>query len=154
MIRPERIVLFTLDDQRYGVALADVERVVRVVAITPLPGGPPFILGVINVQGRVMPVLDLRQRFGLPERPLELSDHLLITRQNGRDLALLVDSAGEVRDCPAPLLTEAVELLPDLPFLAGVVKLPDGLILLQDLEALLTPNEAQAIQELISGDDS
>lgn len=153
MFRPERILLFTLDGQRYGVPLAAVERVVRVVEITPLPGGPEFIRGVINVQGRVMPVLDLRRRFGLAERPLELSDQLLITRSAGGDLALLTDSGSEVRECPEPLVTEAAEILPDLPFLAGVVKLPDGLTLIQNLESLLTPSEAQAIEELVTGGD-
>ena len=151
LIRPERIVLFALDKQLFGVPLMAVVKVVRVVEITPLPGGPAFIRGVINVQGRVMPVLDLRRRFGLAERPLELSDQLLITRSAGRDLALLADSACEVREYPEPMLTAASEIFPDLPFLAGVVKLPDGLILLQDLESLLSPTETRAIDELVTG---
>ncbi|MFA7405015.1 MAG: chemotaxis protein CheW [Pelobacteraceae bacterium] len=148
MTRPDQIVIFTLDEQRYGIPLGVVERVVRTVEITPLPGGPGFIHGVINVQGKILPVLDLRRRFGLPERPVELSDQLIIIRCAARSFALMTDTSCEVRECTEQMRTEAAEILPDLPFLAGVIKLPDGLILLQDPEILLSPGETRTFDEL------
>ncbi|MDD2853048.1 MAG: chemotaxis protein CheW, partial [Desulfuromonadaceae bacterium] len=143
-------VLFrsALDQQRYGLPLGVVERVVRMVEITTVPMNPGFILGVINVQGNIIPVLDLRRRFGLPERPVELSDQLIIIRSAARSFALMTDTACEVRECTEQMQT-AAEILPDLPFLAGVVKLPDGLILLQNPETLLSPDEAAVIDELM-----
>lgn len=149
MTGPVQIVIFALDEQRYGIPLNVVERVVRMVEITRLPAAPGFIHGVINVQGKILPVLDLRNRFGLPERPVELSDQLIIIRCSKRSFALMTDSACEVRECSVQMLTETAEIIPDLPFLTGVAKLPDGLILLQDPEMLITPDETEAIDELI-----
>lgn len=123
------------------------------VEITPLPTGPDFIHGVINVQGNILPVLDLRCRFGLPERPVRLSDQLIILRCATRGFALAVDTVCDVRDCTEQMQTEGVDIIPDLPFLAAVVKLPDGLILLQDPELLLSPDESIAIAELIARDE-
>ena len=71
----DQIVIFTLNEQRYGIPLGVVEMVVRMVAITPLSGGPEFIDGVINVHGKIIPVLNLRCRFGLPGRPGGCGDH-------------------------------------------------------------------------------
>lgn len=149
MTRLDQIVIFTLDEQRYGIPLGVVERVVRMVEITPLPAGPDFISGVINVQGEIMPVLDLRRRFGLPGRPVELCDQLIIARCAKRSFALMTDTACEVRECTEQMLTASSEILPELPYLAGVAKLPDGLILLSDPEALLSPHEAEAIDAIM-----
>jgi len=144
-----RIIVFTLDRQRYGIALAAVDRVVRLVEITPLPGAPPFVRGVINVQGTIVPVVDLRLRFGLPARPVELSDQLIIARAAGRSLALTADTAQGVCDCRQEVVTGAAAILPELPFLSGIARLPDGLILIHDLEQLLSPHESQVLFEAV-----
>lgn len=150
MSRADQIVIFTLNEQRYGIPLGVVERVVRMVEITRLPSGPEFIQGVINVQGEIMPVLNLRRRFNLVERPVELSDQLIIIRCAARSFALMTDRACEVRHCTEQLQTEAGKIIPDLPYLSAVARLPDGLILLQDPEALLSCAEAESIDELIA----
>lgn len=149
MSGPEQIVVFTLDEQRYGIHLGVVERVVRMVEITRLPAGPEFIRGVINVQGEIMPVLDLRRRFDLPQRSIELCDQLIITRCAKRSFALMTDTACEVREFTEQMRTEACAILPELPYLAGVAKLPDGLILLSDPVALLSHREMEAIDALV-----
>ncbi len=141
----QKILVFTLDGQRYGIALEAVERVVRMVEITPLPGVPDFVYGVINVQGKIIPVVDLRHRFGLPTRRLELEDQLIITRFAGRGMALVADTAQEVCACRLDMVTGAVDILPGSSSLSGIAKLPDGLILIHDLEGLLSPLESQAI---------
>ena len=146
----DRIVIFTLNEQRYGIPLGVVERVVRMVEITTLPSGPDFIQGVINVQGEIIPVLNLRRRFKLTERPVELDDQLIIIRCATRSFALMTDRACEVRHCAEQLQTEAGKIIPDLPYLSAGARLPDGLILLQDPEALLSSAEAISINELIA----
>ncbi len=149
MSKHDKILIFTLSEQRYGIPLAVVERVVRMVTITPLSGGPEFIDGVINVHGEIIPVVNLRCRFGLPGRPAGFSDQLIILRCATRSFALIADMACDVWGCTEQMQAEAAEIIADLPFLAAVVKLPDGLVLLQDPEALLTPGESFAIDELI-----
>lgn len=145
MTTSDQMVIFTLDGQRYGIPLRSVERVVRMVEITTIPTCPEFIQGVINVQGKILPVLDLRRRFELPERPVELSDQLIIISCGTRSFAVTADSACEVRECTEQMMTAGSNIVPDLPYLAGVVKLPDGLILLQEPEMLFSLGEAKAI---------
>lgn len=145
----DRIVVFNLDMQRYGIPLTVVERVVRMVEVTPLPDAPPFIRGVINVQGEVMPVIDLRQRLGLPARTVELRDQLIITGSAGRNYALMADCVSDVCDCPECALTGADDIFPDLPLLSGVVKLPDGMILLHDLDKLLPPHDRKTLDAIM-----
>ena len=149
MSNTDQIVIFTLNGQRYGIPLTMVERVVGMVEITPLPAGPEFIHGVINVQGKILPVLNLRRRFSLPERPVESSDQLIIIQCATRRFVLMTDSSCDVRECTGQMQTDAAELVSDLPYLTAVAKLPDGLILLQDPEALLTPDESILIDEHI-----
>ena len=150
MTRPGQIIMFALDQQRYGIPLDMVERVVRMVEITQLPTSPAFIHGVINVQGKILPVLDLRQRLGLPGRRVELSDQLIIIRSSTHSFALMTETACQVRECTEQMVAETAEILPGLPFLSGVVKFPDGLILLHDPELLLSPCETKALGELMA----
>lgn len=154
MTSSEQLVLFTLDEQRYGIPLAAVERVVRIVEITTLPKAPEFIRGVINVQGEIMPVVDLRRRFDLPERPLQLTDQLIILRCAKRSFALVSESLCEVRECTTPLRTATEEFNSEHHFLSGIAKLPDGLILLSNPDALFSPGEGAAIDELIGSEES
>lgn len=85
------LLAFELSGQRYGLPLAAVLEVVRAVAITPLPGVPPVVEGAINVRGRVVPVLDLRARFGLPPHPLDPDQHLVLARTGRRLVAVRTD---------------------------------------------------------------
>jgi len=80
MSESSQIVVFHLDDQRYGLYLTAIECVVRIVEVTPLPKAPAIVSAVINIQGKIVPVLDIRQRFRLPARPINLSDQMIIAR--------------------------------------------------------------------------
>lgn len=154
MTSSEQLVIFSLDEQRYGIPLATVERVVRIVEITHLPKAPDFIRGVINVQGEIMPVLDLRCRFGLPGRDSQLSDQLIILRCANRNFALIAESPCEVRECTTQMRTATEDLNPEFHFLTGVAKLPDGLILLSNPEVLLSSDEKKTIDELLGSEVS
>lgn len=140
-----RLVVFTLDEQRYGLPLAVVERIVRAVEITPLPKAPPIVAGVINVQGRVVPVVSLRRRFGLLEREIDLSDQFVIARTARRWVALVVDAATGVVEVPAEKIVAAEKVLPHLEYIAGLAKLEDNLILIHDLDAVLSLDEENAL---------
>jgi purine-binding chemotaxis protein CheW len=140
-----RFLSFRLDDWLYGIPLDAVERVVRVVEITPLPKAPPIILGVIDLEGRILPVADIRGRFGLPARDLMLTDQLIIAHTAKRSIALLVDRTGDIL---APLrqdVTRAEAILPHLALVAGVAKLDDGTLLIHDLDRFLSLEEEAAL---------
>ncbi len=149
------IVVFILDQQRYAVPLAVVERVVQIAEITPLPGAPPAILGAINVHGQVVAVLDLRRHLGLRPRELMLSDELLLVRTAQRTMALLVDEVRGVLEYPRPAEVVADQIATGLEDLACVIKQPDGLLLVHDLSRLLGQDPAEsrgsspAVQEVL-----
>ena len=92
MQRSDFIIVFTLDDQRYALPLPAADRVVRMAAITPLPNAPGIILGVVNFQGRVIPVINVRRRFCLPEREIALTDQLVVAHTARRPVALVADA--------------------------------------------------------------
>jgi len=144
------LVVWSLDQQRYALPFSVVERVVRVVAFTPLPDAPAIVCGMINLQGRLLAVIDMRARFGLPLRPLQLSDQLLIARMRKRDVALLVDGVQGLfrRTAEAPIPTDTV--LPDGGSITGIAKFPDGMILIHDLDRCLSLEEEHALAHALS----
>jgi len=155
---PEQpLVVFSLDDQRYALALARVQRAIRVVAITPLPDAPAIVLGIIDLGGAVIPVIDIRRRFNHPPRDVRLSDHLVVATTGKRTVALLVDETKGVIEASPERYAPAAEILPGLELVDGAVKLEDGLILIHDLERLLSLEEETAIDRALgatSGSDA
>jgi purine-binding chemotaxis protein CheW len=145
-----QLVIFRLDEQRYALSLAAVERVVPAVEVTVLPHAPPIVLGMINVAGRVIPVLNLRRRFRLPEREIRPADHFLIARTSRLLVALVVDEAQSVAEHPDSEIVGAAQIAPGLEQMQGVIKLADGLVLIHDLEQFLSLDEAQALDEAMS----
>lgn len=149
MKKSDFLMVFRLDDQRYALTLPAVDRVVSMVAITPLPNAPDIILGVVNVQGRVIPVINVRRRFGRPERELALTDQLLVAHTARRPVALVADAVLEVIACAEQSLIAAENILPGLEHVAGVVKLTDGLILIHDLDKFLSLDEEAALDQAL-----
>ncbi len=129
------LLVLSIDDQRFALHLDAVERVVRAVEITPVADAPPGILGVVNVYGRVMPVLDFRRRLGLPAKEIELSDQLVIARASGRPVALLADSALGVVDYPEDRAAPVREIVPGASGNEAVATLEGGIVFVEDLDA-------------------
>jgi purine-binding chemotaxis protein CheW len=148
--QPGQLVVFGLDAQRYALPLASVERIVRAVEATRLPNAPAIVLGAINVAGRVLPVLNLRRRFGLPEREINPADQFLIAHTTRRTVVLVVDEALGMVECSATEIIQPAQIAPGLEQLQGVVRLEDGLVLIQDLEKFLSLDEARALDEAIN----
>lgn len=147
-----QLVVFTLDDRGYGLPLPAVERIVRAVAVTPLPKAPDIVLGVINVQGRVIPVINVRRRFRLPEREIGLADQIVIARSRRRRVALVVDAVSGVLEYSEPDAVGAQDVLPALPYVQGVVKLAGGLILIHDLDTFLSLEEESHLDRALESD--
>ncbi|MBI2090846.1 MAG: purine-binding chemotaxis protein CheW [Deltaproteobacteria bacterium] len=139
------LVVFTLDDQRYGLHLSPVERIARVVDITPLPKAPDIVVGVVNVHGQIVPVLDIRKRFRLPERAVRASDRLLIAQTPRRTVAFLVDMVSEVIELSEETIIAAAKIVPGMEYIEGVAKLKDGLILIHDIDKFLSLDEEKVL---------
>ena len=138
-------LVFILDGQRYALHLAAVDRVVRMVRITPISTAPEILLGVVNRGGVVIPVMDVRRRFNLPEREISLSDRLIFARTKRRLVALVADTVTGVIECLEHSLISAERILPELAHIEGVIKLADGLILIHNLDKFLSIEEEAAV---------
>jgi len=130
-------VVFRLEDQAHALPLGIVERVVRAVAVTPVPGAPAPVLGVVNVQGRVIPVVGVRSLLGGAAREVVLGDQFIIVRRADRLVALVVDEVVGVLDGTVGDEVAAGGILPQPGAVAGVVRHPDGMLILHDVDRLL-----------------
>jgi purine-binding chemotaxis protein CheW len=141
-----RLVVFLLDERAFAVELGAVERVLRMVAVTPVPRAPDVVLGVFDYQGQVLPVMNVRRRFGLPERAVAPSDQLLLLRTPRRRLAFAVDRVDPAIAVPAGALVAADEVVPGLEHVRGIVRLEErGLVLVHDIETFLSLDESQRL---------
>ncbi|MBA4142980.1 MAG: purine-binding chemotaxis protein CheW [Nitrosospira sp.] len=138
-------VVFDLNGQRYALRLSLVDRVVRMVHITPLSGAPDIVLGAVNIAGRVVPIINLRQRFGLPKREIRLTDWLIFAQTERRPVALVADAVLDVVECYEPNLISAENILPGLKYLEGVMKYEDGLVLIHNLDKFLSLEEENSL---------
>jgi purine-binding chemotaxis protein CheW len=141
-------VVFALAARRFALQLAVVERSIRIVDVTSLPKAPRIVLGVINAAGRIIPVVDVRKRFGLPDRGFMASDQLLIartsTQPSARVLALWVDAVEGVVERVADSVPAAVPSH-EAEYVTGILRLPDGMVLIHDLGKFLSLDEDRAL---------
>ena len=152
METPSPLVVLTLDEQRYALPLSAVERVVRIVEVTPLPDAPDIIAGVVNVKGRIIPVADIRKRFRLPAREISLSDQLIVARTSRRPVALVVDAVIGIVEYREQEVTAAEDILPHIRYVEGVVQLKDGMTLIHDLDRFLSLEEEQSLEKAMTNE--
>ena len=136
------INVFELDDARYGIRLADTREVFRLPAITALPKAPAVIEGIVNIRGQIVPVFNLRRRFGLPEKPPTPAEHLLYASSGARMVAMRVDRVTGAARIAATDIASTQALQGAAGIFTGVAKLDGGLVLIHDLGAFLEESEA------------
>jgi len=142
-------------DQRYGLPVESVRQIIEMVAITPLPGAPEVVLGVINYHGQVIPLIDMRLRLLEPPQPYTLRTPILIVRLGERLAGLVVDMVIGVLELPPQQVQDPMEILPrELApqplYLAAFAPLPDGLLPILEPEALLHQREIRALSRAMS----
>ena len=147
--RAREVRVFEVGGQTDGLPTADVVELLRAVAITPLPDAPAVIEGIVDVRGRVLPVLGLRARFRLPVKALDPSDHFIVASAGTRRVILRVDRAthlvmvDEARIQPSETFGRAAG------YVSGVARLDDGLVLIHDLTTFLSAAEADSLDEAL-----
>jgi purine-binding chemotaxis protein CheW len=146
-----QLVVFDLAGQRYALRLTVVERVLPMVAVSPLPKAPAIAFGVINIHGAVVPVVDIRRRLGFPARDYDLTTHLLVARTSRRRLAVPVDQVLGVSEITAEAVTPPDAVLPGMAHVAGIVTLPDGLLFIHDLDTFLSLDEEEQLTQAMKG---
>jgi purine-binding chemotaxis protein CheW len=148
-IYKQKIVLFSLDEPRYALYLSAVERVVQAVEITPLPKAPKIIMGVINFHGEIIPVIDIRKRFHLISREINLEDQFIIAQTSKRTVVLVVDSVEGVYDFEQDQVVDAEEVFPYVDYISGVAKIETDIVLINDLEKFLSIDEEKILDQAL-----
>jgi purine-binding chemotaxis protein CheW len=145
-----QLVAFILGEQQYALSLATVQRVVRMVEVTPLPKAPEVVLGVIDFQGNIIPVVSMRKRFGLAESEISLSDQLVVAQAGTRSVAVVVNSVTGVFERTAEEVTEAEKIVPGAQYLEGITRLDSGILFVHDLDRFLSKKEEQQLDGLLA----
>lgn len=143
----EQVVVFELGREAYGVDIAKVHEIIRMQTITTVPRAPQFVEGVINLRGKVIPVVDLRRRLGQPAAEATRATRIVVVDIGVHTVGMIVDAVSEVLRVPAGAVEPPSSLVTtvDSEYLRGIAKLDDRLIILLDLEKVLTRSEQGAI---------
>ncbi len=146
----QQLVVFDLSTEAYGVDIGAVREIIRLQDITKVPRTPEFVEGVINLRSKVIPVVDLRKRFGLPAEEESKENRIVVVDIGAQDIGVIVDAVTEV----LRIATESVEppasviITADSEYLLGIAKLDSRLIILLDLEQVLTEAEHNSLLEI------
>jgi len=140
-----RWVTFQMDKEVYGINVSQVREVLRVSEIAPVPGAPDYVLGIINLRGNVVTVIDTRKRFGLPSAESDDASRIVIIDVDSQQVGIMVDSVAEVVDLHA----SSIEIAPNVgndatsKYIQGVTSLDGTLLILVDLNKFLSEEEWQ-----------
>lgn len=151
MTETDAHLVFEVAGGRFALAVSGTRRVVPAMAVRELPGAPAIVVGAIDLQGHIVPVVDLRVRFGAAARPLRAADCFIIARAGRREVALWVDRVHGLVELTGSAFVATTEVLPDLPHVRGLMRGPDGLVLIADLERLLSLEEANQLEAALPG---
>lgn len=138
-------LVFILDNQRYALHLSAVDSVARMVHITPLSGAPGVVLGVVSIRGRVVPVVNIRQRFNLAARENRLTDQLIFAHTERRAVALVADAVTGVVEGLEHNVVSADTIFPAIKYLEGIIRFEDGLVLIHNLGEFLSLDEEKSL---------
>ena len=143
-------VTFCMDGETYGINVMQVQEVLRVPDIAPVPGAPDYVLGIVNLRGNVVTVLDTRQRFGLLQKENDDSTRIVIVEAGNQVVGILVDSVAEVVYLHASEIesTPSVSNDDSSKYIQGVCNHENKLLILVDLDKLLTTEEWSEMTEL------
>jgi len=136
-------VTFRLDEEIYGINVMLVQEVLRITDIAPVPGAPNYVIGIINLRGNVVTVIDTRMRFGLPPKEMDDATRIVIIEAENQTVGIVVDSVSEVVDVDSREIETAPNVGNDetARYIEGVVSRSEELLILVDLNKLLSDDE-------------
>lgn len=144
-----QLVNFRLRNEEFGVDIKSIREITKVTEISHIPEAPSFIQGVTNLRGQVIPVIDLARQFDLAlQESLPKSARIVVTEVNGQAVGMLVDEVPEILKVSAENVKPTPELIQSevkKDYIKGVAQLPNRLIILLDLEKILTPEEVEEL---------
>ncbi len=151
----EQVISFRVGEEEFGVEILRVKEVIRIKEITQLPKTPSFVKGVINLRGDIIPIIDLREKFGLEQVDYTGMTRVIVVEVEGKSIGMVVDSVSQVLRLPTDQIDPPPELAGGVSeeFLRGVGKLEERLIILLDINKILTSEEKIELEEMKKMDE-
>lgn len=142
-----QLVTFYLAEEEFGVNIHDLQEIIRMMTITRVPKAPPFVEGVINLRGQVIPIIDLRKRIGMAPRGYDKATRIIVVQLDRKTVGFVVDAVGEVRRIPSRVVEPPPPMVAGIEsdYIQGVGKLGDVLLILLDLNRLLSEEERASL---------
>lgn len=145
-----QLVTFAVKGEEFGVDILRVQEIIRTMEITKVPNSPAFVDGVINLRGKVIPIVDLRKRFGIPPKKHDSDTRIIVIEIHGMIVGFVVDSVSEVLRIPASTVEPPPPVVGSVEseYISGVGKLNDRLLILLDLNKLLSGEDLEQLSEV------
>lgn len=142
-----QLVSFTIGNEEFGVDILYVQEINRMIQVTKVPNAPSFVEGVINLRGRVIPVIDLRTKMGMPKKEADNNTRIVVIEINDRTVGFIVDAVKEVLRIPSSITEPPPQIVAGInsEYIKSVGKLEDRLLILIDLEKILSTTEAEKL---------
>ncbi|MBI5807945.1 MAG: chemotaxis protein CheW [Ignavibacteriales bacterium] len=145
-----QLVSFKIANEEFGVDILNVQEINKMTQITKVPNAPDFVEGVINLRGRVIPIIDLRTRLKLEKKQHDKDTRIIVVEISNKTVGFIVDAVNEVLRIPTNIIEPPPQLATgiDSDFIRAVGKLEDRLLILIDLEKVLTEKDKEQLQEV------
>ncbi|MBI5472721.1 MAG: chemotaxis protein CheW [Ignavibacteriae bacterium] len=147
-----QLVSFKIGEEEFGVDILKVQEINRVMDITRVPNAPPFVDGVINLRGKVVPIINVRARFGMPTIERDKNTRVIVVELAGKTVGFLVDAVSEVLRIPRSVTEPPPNIVAGIgaDYITAVGKLEERLLILLDLERVLTQSETGDIEPTVN----
>ncbi|MHC6179269.1 chemotaxis protein CheW [Clostridium sp. JNZ X4-2] len=142
-----KVLIFSIDGEYYATDIMEIERILGYEETTKLPDSPDFVEGVINYEGNILPIISLTKKFGLESNQKEDQAKIIVTKQDGNKIGIIVDVVSEVKD----VKTDNIEVPPEIVsgiskrYIKGLIKIDEKIIIFLNLNKILTEEEKELI---------
>ncbi len=143
-----QLVSFTLGQEEFGLDIQSIQEINRMVEITRVPNSPEFVSGVINLRGKVIPIIDLRKRFGFPPKESDKNTRIIVVELSDTVVGFVVDAVREVIRIPKNITEPPPPIVAGIgsEYITAVAKMENRLLILLDLERILQEKEKQQLE--------
>ncbi len=142
-----QLVSFNIAEEEFGINIMVVKEIIRMIDITRVPNTHNYVHGVINLRGKVVPIIDLRKRLGMPSKDISSETRIIVIELDSNMIGFIVDQVNEVININALITEESPKLSTNInsDFIKSIAKLKDRLLILLDLEKIIIEDSAKSI---------
>lgn len=148
----KKVVVFKIEDEEYAVGIGQVERILEFEKITRIPDSPDFLVGLINYQGRIIPVIDLKRKFKLTGTNIRDNSKIIIAKEKDGDIGLIIDDVSQVMDISDEMLSLPPDIVSGIikEYIKGIVKMEKRIIIYLDMAKIISFGEKEELEKVMN----